>query len=260
MTSSTPKVPKPAPPPGLIAVHNSFKALGDDDDADSENEFDLEEFTDEEKEVESWSTVVKKGLKKPPAVQNCKTWHPKVNAGRSQEKQLNVLIGDKPTQELNMHVADNKWLKTDPATGWRRVTAVVDSGASDSVAPPLLAPEVAIKESPGSRRGQTYSGATAGGRDMENLGQKELAMVTREGVETSATWQIVDVNRPLSAVRRMCKQGNRVIFGLYGGVIQNVVTGEEVPFDVEDEVYTMELWLPPCGTDASASGFPRQER
>ena len=94
---------------------------------------------------------------------------------------------------------------------------------------------------------------------MENQGEKAVAMTTKEGVETSATWQMVDVNRPLSSVRRMCKQGNRVIFGLYGGVVQNIETGAEIPFQVEDEIYTMELWVPPApaGTP-NAAPFPRQ--
>ena len=56
----------------------------------------------------------------------------------------------------------------------------------------------------------------------------------------------------------MCEQGNRVIFGLYRGVIQNIETGAEIPFEVEDEIYVMELWLPPTPSEGSgaASGFP----
>ena len=93
---------------------------------------------------------------------------------------------------------------------------------------------------------------------MVNHGEKEIAMVTQSGDTTSATWQMVDVNRPLSAVRKMRKQGNRVIFGLYGGVIQNIETGAEIPFEVEDGTYVMELWLPPTPSQGSgvASGFP----
>ena len=97
---------------------------------------------------------------------------------------------------------------------------------------------------------------------MRNYGEKELAMVTKEGQETSATWQMVDVNRPLSAVRRMCKQGNRVIFGQYGGVTQNIETGSEIPFEAEDEIYVMELWLPPAEPQGvmNEAGFPRLAR
>ena len=88
-------------------------------------------------------------------------------------------------------------------------------------------------------------------------------MVTKEGEQTSATWQMVDVNRPLSAVRRMRKQGNRVIFGFYGGIIQNIETGAEILFEVEDEIYVMELWHPPvekASTAGQDAGFPRLVR
>jgi hypothetical protein len=155
---------------------------------------------------------------------------------------------------LHPAVAEGSWMTIDPASGWRKVKSVVDSGASDSVAPVSLAPEIPIRASEGSRRGQTYSGAVKGAKELKNLGEKVMTMATSDGTMTQATWQMVDVNRPLTAVRKMCKQGNRVIFGLYGGVIQNVHTGEEVPFNVEDEVYTMDLWLPP----ATPEGFQGQ--
>jgi hypothetical protein len=254
-------------PPGLPTT-NRFAALQMNEDQETDI---LEEFVDEMPAKEDWQTVDRKKKSK-------KTWKKVTheyfcNACKCDEKeckqkmptkQLNVLFDNPPTQELQdlNNVSTSRWLKTDPATGWRRVTSVVDSGASDSVAPLSLAPEVEMRESPGSKRGQTYSGASPGGKEMRNHGEKELAMVTKEGQETSATWQMVDVNRPLSAVRRMCKQGNRVIFGQYGGVIQNIETGAEIPFEVEDEIYVMELWLPPAEPQSimNEAGFPRLAR
>ena len=35
-----------------------------------------------------------------------------------------------------------------------------------------------------------------------------------------------------------------MIFGMYGGVIQNLETGDETHFGV-DNIYTMSLWIPP---------------
>ena len=70
-------------------------------------------------------------------------------------------------------------------------------------------------------------------------------MVTEEGKHTRGTWQIADISRPLSTVRQFCKKGNRVIFGMYGGVIQNLAMGDETHFGVEDDIYTMSLWIPP---------------
>ena len=118
----------------------------------------------------------------------------------------------------------------------------MDSGASDSCAPPSLAPEVEIRESVGSRTGQNYNAAS--GKSLSNLG-KCLHRVTEEGKHIRGTWQIADISRPLSSVRQICKKGNRVIFGMHGGVTQNLETGDETHFGVEDNIYTTSLRIPP---------------
>ena len=59
----------------------------------------------------------------------------------------------------------------------------------------------------------------ASGKSLANLGEKCLHRVTEEGMRTSGTSQFADISRPLSSVRRICKSGNRVIFGMYGGVV-----------------------------------------
>ena len=52
------------------------------------------------------------------------------------EKGLNVLIDVEEHQAEINNLSEQKWMTTDPATGWRCIKTVVDSGASDSVAPP----------------------------------------------------------------------------------------------------------------------------
>ena len=106
-----------------------------------------------------------------------------------------------------------------------------------------------MEESPGSKVGQNFN--AAGGKSLPDLGQKDVRMVTNEGVDTTTSWQMVDITRPLTAVRQVRRQGNRVIMGLYGGVIQNIETGQETYFGVEDEIYTLDLWMPLEGP-----GFP----
>ena len=51
---------------------------------------------------------------------------------------------------------------------------------------------------------------------------------------------------------QICLQGNWVVFGAQGGVIQHIETGKETHFGIEDNVYVLELWLPPSQL---ASGF-----
>ena len=86
---------------------------------------------------------------------------------------------------------------------------------------------------------------------MANEGEKNLQMVTSADDIVQTNWQTVDITRPLSSVRQICLQGNRVIFGAQGGVIYNIETGKETPFGVEDNVHVLELRLP------TAPGFTR---
>ena len=136
-------------------------------------------------------------------------------------------------------------MKTCPKTGWRKVRAVVDSGASDSCAPPALAPEVAVVESPGSKAGQTWNAAGKGSEPIENQGQKVLGMVTEAGSMVKGTWQVADICRPLLSVKQVTRQDNRVTFGVGGGEIQSLTTGEITKVGVEGDIYVFDFWLPP---------------
>ena len=130
--------------------------------------------------------------------------------------------------------------------------SVLDSGATDSCAPDCMCPEVKSRPSDGSRRGQMYT--AAGGKKIANEGEKDITMVTGNSKVVQTNWQTVDITRPLSSVRQICLQGNRVLFGAQGGVIYNIESGQETPFGIEDNIYVLDLWLPPSPT----RGFGRQ--
>ena len=67
--------------------------------------------------------------------------------------------------------------------------------------------------------------------------------MTDNGVETEVLFQMADVSCPLMSVSAICDHGNRFIFGRAGGVVQNVATGMEVPFERCGGVYAMGLWV-----------------
>ena len=146
----------------------------------------------------------------------------------------------------------SRWMSVCPTTGFTRVKSVLDSGATDSCAPDCMCPEVKSRPSDGSRRGQMFS--AAGGKKIANEGEKDITMVTGNSKVVQTNWQTVDITRPLSSVRQICLQGNRVLFGAQGGVIYNIESGQETPFGIEDDIYVLDLWLPPSPT----RGFGRQ--
>ena len=88
---------------------------------------------------------------------------------------------------------------------------------------------------------------TASGTTIANEGEKRITMMTNGNAVVSATWRTVEVNRPLSSVRQICLQGNRVTFGALGGVIHNIETGRETRFGIENSAYVLDLWIPPAG-------------
>ena len=133
------------------------------------------------------------------------------------------------------------------------VKAIVDSGASNSVASGSLAPDIEATPSEGSRRGQTYGTAAKNGKPLVNEGEKVIPAVTREGRAVTTQWQVVDVSRPLMSVHQVSQRGNIVVFGENGGYIMSLADGSQTHFGVEDNVYVLELMIPP-----SAPGFARQ--
>ena len=146
------------------------------------------------------------------------------------QKELNKFIGQKPDQN-----------------GWVKIKGVMDSGASESVAPPEMCPHYPIQPSPGSLSGQNY--ISASDDLIPNLGEQLLAVVTPNMTEGELKYQMADVTRPLNAVSEICDaggpEGQYVVFSKYGGAIYNPVSGGTTPFEREEGVYTMEFWVKP---------------
>ena len=131
--------------------------------------------------------------------------------------------------------------------GYTAVTSVMDSGASESVAPAAMCPGYPIRPSAGSLAGQKY--LSASDDLIPNLGEQLLQVVTETGREGTVKYQIAEVSRPLTSVSEICDaggpRGQQVVFGKNGGVIINVATGQETPFRRENGVYTLQMWVKP---------------
>jgi hypothetical protein len=147
--------------------------------------------------------------------------------------------------------------------GWRKMKSVMDSGANESVAHPGHNPDYPVVPSPGSLIGQKY--VSASGDDIENEGEQVLEVVTMQGVPMKQKYQSAQVHRPLNSISEICDAGGAsgqfVLFSKWGGIVLNPENGRRVPFDREDGIYTMGMWVRPKSAHRrTTSGFTRPGR
>ena len=126
-----------------------------------------------------------------------------------------------------------------PGVGWEKITSILDSGAADLVMPRSCAKMFPIR--PGKHHGRQYK--TACGKRISNEGERKIKMYTTEGVKCDMTYQVADIERPLTAVGKVCDQDNEVIFRKHGGIIRNIHSGVEIAFGRENGVYMLEGWM-----------------
>ena len=98
---------------------------------------------------------------------------------------------------------------TNGEDGWKLVSIIIDSGASDSVAPPNAFP-VPIHQTDASIAGLCYT--AAGGQRIPNEGASGPILHTASGGKYLMTFQIAAVTKILGAVNRIVSAGNRVVF------------------------------------------------
>ena len=89
------------------------------------------------------------------------------------------------------------------------VQIILDSGASEHVASREDFPGYEVRESPGSRAGKHYTGAS--GHRIRNEGESSINMIVPVGDsgknQLSAVFQMAKVTRPLMSVSKICKDG-----------------------------------------------------
>merc|ERR1712079_961139 len=105
---------------------------------------------------------------------------------------------------------------------WKKISFCLDSGAGEIVMSEEDLPEVKTEESWGSRHGQAYE--VANGDEIDNEGEKRFVahMLTVNGEDSGGKGivaQVCKVHRPLMSVKKICRNGQRVVFdddGSYG--------------------------------------------
>ena len=69
---------------------------------------------------------------------------------------------------------------------------------------------------------------------MPNPGEKKVHFKTKDGLNSSITFQVTKVKKPLAAVSKITEKGNWVCFGPSASYIENVVTGKRTNLELHN--------------------------
>ena len=124
---------------------------------------------------------------------------------------------------------------------WEELVMTVDSGASETVAPPTAGTGIQITDSKASLEGVEYE--VADGNTIPNLGDKRCVIQSESGTMKLLTLQICDVRKPLLAVSKLCATGHAVVFHPEWSYIEHVATGERMTLEQRDGLYHLRTWV-----------------
>ncbi len=131
------------------------------------------------------------------------------------------------------------------------LTVTVDSGAAESVMPVDALPEIPMSDGPASRKYRA-----AGGKLLDDRGEKKVVYWGVDGRARRMTFRVADVTKPLASVKRICDQGNRVVFDGPNSHIEHKTSGWRTPMREENGVYVLDVPV----VDTKGEGFTRQGR
>ena len=128
-----------------------------------------------------------------------------------------------------------------PSDDWIEIEVTVDSGACETVMPANIAKHIDIVQSATSH-GAEYE--VANGQTIPNLGERRcLLMTLGAAAAKKIVFQVADVHKPLLSISRCADMGFYTYLGHDGGYMEDSVTGERIPLQRQDNLYTMRAWI-----------------
>lgn len=142
--------------------------------------------------------------------------------------------------------------------GLRQVAKFVDSGAAESVADPGCFPGYQV-----TNHDVLVFYQSATGEPIQNVGQQNIALLTREGRLKGLRIQATaSVKQPLASGKRILEEGNAGVFAppeFGGSFILNLASLEETQLREDAGNCVLDAWVPPASAVANAVGFPRHQ-
>ena len=136
---------------------------------------------------------------------------------------------------------------------WVRISAGVDSCASNTVIPSKMFPTMKKKETEQSRKGKEFTAANGG--KIKNESEKMIPFRTRENADKRVRAQIADVTRMLISASKMTKAGYKVHLDVESPYIQNVKTKKMTKLRHKNGIFLLDMWV---NTDITGPVFSRQ--
>ena len=124
---------------------------------------------------------------------------------------------------------------------WKYVEAVLDSGATVTVIPAHVGQGYDITPSAASKAGVAYE--IANSKEIQNLGEQLMDVVTDDGAWRGLQAQVADVSKMLQSARPLARAVHTVVFGDGGGgcshYVYNKITGDCVGVKDDGTNYLM---------------------
>ena len=83
----------------------------------------------------------------------------------------------------------------------------------------------------------------ANGEQIKDLGAKRIPFKTNEGVQRCITFRSANVVKPLISMQNVVQAGNTVVLDEKNPHIRNSRYGKVIKLDVNNDVYTMDMWI-----------------
>ena len=125
---------------------------------------------------------------------------------------------------------------------WVLIEVTVDSGACVTVMPRSMCEHIGILQNSLSRDEVMYE--VANGAHIANLGERKCQVMTAgSDISKRIVFQVADVHKPLLSITACADMGYDCFLGKEGGSLRDRETGEIIPLERKDTLYTMKMWI-----------------
>ena len=121
---------------------------------------------------------------------------------------------------------------------WTKIRVTMDSGAAGHVMSETMFPHVKLE-----RKTSPKKFVAANGEQIKDLGEKNIPFKTNEGIPRCITFRSANVVKPLISMQKVVRAGNVVVLDEKNPPIRNNRDGTVIKLDVNNGVYTMDMWI-----------------